>query len=351
MKKILTLTLCLALLLGLFSGCGGKQYDPLAGVETTVFTDDAGRDVTVPAGITRIAASGSTAQMILMTLVPELLVGLASSPSTAQRPYFPEEMWTLPTFGQFYGSKANLNMESLIAAQPQLIIDLGDAKDSIAKDMDTIQKQAGIPTIFIEADLDDMAAAYRTLGDILGRQEQFIDRTVTMAQTNAAKIPESQRLKVLFGTGSTGLACNAAGSVQADVIDLVGAVNAIIPEEVTNRGGGTTVSLEEVYAVEPDVILLASGGPYDTLTEGDWAGLTAVQQGRYYEIPGLPYDWMSSPPSVNRVLGIWWLGNLLYPELYDYDMVQVAREYYGLFWHYDLTEEEAEHMLSRSTLK
>ena len=41
-----------------------------------------------------------------------------------------------------------------------------------------------------------------------------------------------------------------------------------------------------------------------------FAMLTAVQQGRYYEIPGLPYDWMSSPPAVNRVLGIWWLGNL-----------------------------------------
>lgn len=54
---------------------------------------------------------------------------------------------------------------------------------------------------------------------------------------------------------------------------------------------------------------------------------------------------------MNRVLGIWWLGNLLYPELYDYDMVQVAREYYGLFWHYDLTEEEARQMLSCSTLK
>lgn len=107
MKKILTLTLCLALLLGLFSGCGGKQYDPLAGVETTVFTDDAGRDVTVPAGITRIAASGSTAQMILMTLVPELLVGLASSPITAQRPYFPGgDVDCARRSGQFYGSKA-----------------------------------------------------------------------------------------------------------------------------------------------------------------------------------------------------------------------------------------------------
>ena len=167
MKKILTLTLCLALLLGLFSGCGGKQYDPLAGVETTVFTDDAGRDVTVPADITRIAASGSTAQMILMTLVPELLVGLASSPSTAQRPYFPAEMWTLPTFGQFYGSKANLNMEALIDAEPQLIVDLGDAKENVRSDMDGIQKQTGIPTVFLEATLEEMPQAYRKLGRLL----------------------------------------------------------------------------------------------------------------------------------------------------------------------------------------
>ena len=59
----------------------------------------------------------------------------------------------------------------------------------------------------------------------------------------------------------------------------------------------------------------------------------------------------NSPPSVNRVLGIWWLGNLLYPQLYDYDMTAVAQEYYRLFWHYDLSAEEAAGMLSRSTLR
>lgn len=355
-QRLLAFFLILCLCLPL-AACGKKQgYDPLEGVETRVVTDSAGRQVEIPADIRRVAPSGSTAQMILMPIAYDLLAGLSSSPSTAQIPYFPEEVRYLPTFGQFYGSKANLNMESLIDARPQIIIDLGDKKDSIADDMDRIQKQTGIPTVFIEANLDDMAAAYRTLGDILNRSDmaeslaQFIEKTVSMARENSAKIPENQRLSVLFGTGSTGLACNAAGSVQADVIDLVGAVNAIIPQEVSNRGGGTTVSLEEVYAVEPDVILLSAGGPYDTLAQGEWAGLQAVQSGKYYEIPGLPYDWMSSPPSVNRVLGIWWLGNLLYPELYDYDMVQVAREYYGLFWHYDLTE-EARQMLSRSTLK
>lgn len=356
-QRILALFLALCLCLPL-AACGKKQgYDPLEGVQTRVVTDSAGRQVEIPADIRQVAPSGSTAQMILMPIAYDLLAGLSSSPSTAQMPYFPEEVRYLPTFGQFYGSKANLNMESLIDARPQIIIDLGDKKDNIADDMDRIQKQTGIPTVFIEANLDDMAAAYRTLGDILNRSDmaerlaQFIEKTVSMARENSAKIPENQRLSVLFGTGSTGLACNAAGSVQADVIDLVGAVNAIIPQEVSNRGGGTTVSLEEVYAVEPDVILLSTGGPYDTLAQGEWAGLQAVQSGKYYEIPGLPYDWMSSPPSVNRVLGIWWLGNLLYPELYDYDMVQVAREYYGLFWHYDLTEEEARQMLSRSTLK
>jgi iron complex transport system substrate-binding protein len=51
------------------------------------------------------------------------------------------------------------------------------------------------------------------------------------------------------------------------------------------------------------------------------------------------------------ILGIWWLGNLLYPDLYDYDVAEVAQEIYKLFWNYDLSEEEAASMLSHSTLK
>lgn len=357
MKRYLSLLLLFALLLGI-GGCKTKHdYDPLDGVETTLFTDSADRTVTVPADITRIAASGATAQMILMTLCPEYLVGLASSPSTAQRPYFPEEMWYLPTFGQFYGSKANLNMESLIDAEPQIIIDLGDPKDSIADDMDMIQEQTGIPTVFIQATLEEMPAAYRTLGALLGKQEQaeklavFIEETLAMAEENRSRIPEEARKTVMFGTGVTGLACNAAGSTQADVIDLVGGINAIQSDEIVNRNGGTTVDLEQVYTCDPDVILLCAGSPYDRLPDSEWSELSAVRNGTYYEIPNLPYNWMSSPPSVNRVLGIWWLGNLLYPDVFDYDIVQVAQEFYDLFWHYSLSEEEAHEFLSRSSLK
>ena len=343
------------------TGCGGNEsdYDPLEGVETQMVLDDSGRDeVEIPAEITRIAPSGATATMMLTPIASDLMVGIAASPSVDQEKYLPEELLYLPTFGQFYGSKSTLNMESLIEAEPQVIFDLGDKKVTVKADMDSIGKQTGIPALFYDGTLEHMADTYRTLGKLLGREErgeeiaEFIDRTVDMAERNSAKISAKDKITILYGTGATGLAVNAQGSSQAQVIPLIGAKNAIIPEEITDKGGGTIVSMESLYEDEPDMIILTEGGPYEELQDNEWSELKAVKTGRYYEIPGDPYCWMSSPPSVNMVLGVWWLGQLAYPDVYnDYDMVEVAREYYKLFWNYDLSDKEAKAMLSNSYFK
>ena len=343
------------------TGCGGNEsdYDPLEGVETQMVLDDSGRDeVEIPAEITKIAPSGATATMMLTPIASDLMVGIAASPSVDQEKYLPEELLYLPTFGQFYGSKSTLNMESLIEAEPQVIFDLGDKKVTVKADMDSIGKQTGIPALFYDGTLEHMADTYRTLGKLLGREErgeeiaEFIDRTVDMAERNSAKISDKDKITILYGTGATGLAVNAQGSSQAQVIPLIGAKNAIIPEEITDKGGGTIVSMESLYEDEPDMIILTEGGPYEELQDNEWSELKAVKTGRYYEIPGDPYCWMSSPPSVNMVLGVWWLGQLAYPDVYnDYDMVEVAREYYKLFWNYDLSDKEAKAMLSNSYFK
>ena len=343
------------------TGCGGNEsdYDPLEGVETQMVLDDSGRDeVEIPAEITRIAPSGATATMMLTPIASDLMVGIAASPSVDQEKYLPEELLYLPTFGQFYGSKSTLNMEALIEAEPQVIFDLGDKKVTVKADMDSIGKQTGIPALFYDGTLEHMADTYRTLGKLLGREErgekiaEFIDRTVDMAERNSAKISDKDKITILYGTGATGLAVNAQGSSQAQVIPLIGAKNAIIPEEITDKGGGTIVSMESLYEDEPDMIILTEGGPYEELQDNEWSELKAVKTGRYYEIPGDPYCWMSSPPSVNMVLGVWWLGQLAYPDVYNYyDMVEVAREYYKLFWNYDLSDKEAKAMLSNSYFK
>lgn len=359
-RKPILFFISLILILCLTAGCGAenKTYDPLVGVETTSVKDDAGRTVEVPASVTKIAPSGSTAQMILMSIAPDMLVGLSASPSSLQRPYFPEDMWYLPTFGQFYGSKQTLNVEALVNAEPQLIIDLGDKKTTITEDMNGIQRRTGIPTVFFEMSLEEMADGYRQLGKLLGREEKaeelarFVEKTVSMAKEKAAQIPEDKRITILYGTGATGLAVNADESSQSQVIDLIGAKNAIIPDTVTDKGGGTIMNLEGVYDAEPDMIILTTGGPFEELKENGWRDLKAVKNGRYYEIPGLPYNWVSSPPSVNMILGVWWLGQLAYPDVYnDYDIKEVAKEYYRLFWNYELSDSEAEELLAHSYYK
>ena len=355
--RILTLLLALALLLPLGS-CGVPKVK-VAG-ETTTFTDDCGRTVTVPVEIHRVAPSGAVAQMILTAIAPDLLAGLAGTPGTSQLRYLPENYADLPTFGQFYGSKSTLNLETLLAAQVDIIIDLGDKKAGHAADMNGIQKQCGIPTIFLETTLDKFAGAYRRLGTLLGRPERgeelaaYIENTVETAKAIAATIPESERKTVMYGSGTSGLNCNAQGSVQADVIELVGAVNAIVvpQKELSNSGGGNTINMEQLYLFDPDVILLTEGGPYAHIAGDEtWGKLRAVQNGDYYEIPCLPYNWLSSPPSVNRILGVWWLGNLLYPEYFDYDMAEKTVEFYALFYNTEISYAEAEAMLMNSTGK
>ena len=89
-----------------------------------------------------------------------------------------------------------------------------------------------------------------------------------------------------------------------------------------------------------DVVVLSPEANYDEIFDDPaWASVAAVQTGAVYEAPCGPYNWMDRPPSVQRVLAVKWLGNLLYPELFDYDMITETQEFYRLFFHYELTED------------
>ncbi len=356
--RFITAVLLLILPAGLLGGCGGNAAIP-ENVETVTFTDSAGRDVTVPADITRVAPSGQVATMFLASVCPEYMVCIASTPSSSQYKYLDPALLKLPTTGQLYGSKSTINLESLLNAEPQIIIDLGDRKDGIKHDMNALQNQTKIPVVYIEADLEHMENAFRMLGQLIQSKRDrcseladYVAETLTVAETGSAQVKEEEKLSVCYTSGVSGLNTNAKGSVQATVIDMVGAENAIVVEDISNKGGGNTVNMEQMYLFDPDVILFTTGSMYGAC-DGDaaWSKLRAVRNGDTYEIPGLPYNWMSNPPSLNMLLGIRWLGNLLYPQYFDYDMVSEAQRAYKLLWNYDLSEDEARELLSGSILK
>jgi iron complex transport system substrate-binding protein len=325
------------------AGEAGAQSD------TRVFTDSAGREVTLPKEINKIAPSGPLAQIVLYTLCPDKLSGLASDFSEGAKQYIDEKYWGLPKFGQFYGKNANLNMEALIAESPDVIIDIGEAKKSVKEDMDALQEQLNMPVIFIEADLETMSSAYKMLGELTGETDQakkladYCNNILKKSETAGEQLAEKK--SVYFATGDDGLHTNAEGSIHARVIEQIGAENAAKVEKVSS-GGGSEVSFEQLLLWQPDIIIADSEALYQTIiTDKVWGELNAVKEGKVYQIPSVPYSFMSSPPSVNRMIGILWLGNLAYPEQYSVDIKQEVKDFYELFYHVALDDTQVEKIL------
>ena len=81
------------------------------------------------------------------------------------------------------------------------------------------------------------------------------------------------------------------------------------------------------------------------MTRPIWQSLSAVKEGNVYEAPYGPYSWMGGPPSVQRLLSMIWLGNLLYPDVFDYSIDDRVKEFYSLFFRYDLTDAELDDLM------
>lgn len=319
--------------------------------DTFVFTDSVGRSATLPKELRKIAPSGPLAQLVLYTACPDLLCGLAADFTEDARLYIDEKYWSLPKFGQFYGKNANLNMEALIAENPDVIVDIGQAKGNIAEDLDALSDQLGIPVVFIEATIPTMESAYQKLGELTGNTEHtdklaaFCKKLLDTSSEAAAAIPEESRKTVYFAMGDQGFNTSAGGSIHADVIEQIGAVNAA-NIEVASGGGTSEVSLEQIYLWNPDFIITDSQILFDKLkADPAWQELDAVKNGNLYKVPTAPYSFMSNPPSVNRLIGIAWLAELVYPDYYEFDVKTEVSEFYKLFYHVELTEEELAEVL------
>lgn len=353
MKRRISIILTAVILVLLLVGCAAGQPEAVEYVRN--FIDSSGRTVAIPENVEHIVPSGPLAQMILYTLCPDKLQSLAVPLTRKQKTYIDERYWDLPVTGQFYSGGGTISYEAIVASDPDLILDVGEAKDEIAADMDLLQEITGIPSVFIHAELDDFAEAYEKLGELTGDTKQatacadYIRETLKEAESGVVQIPEGQRKRVLYAEGEYGTEVMGTGSIHSQILDMVGAVNVAELEAVAANGTGE-VSMEQILLWDPEVVILAPDSNFDEIFDDPvWANVQAVQIGAVYEVPDAPYNWMDRPPAVQRVLAVKWLGNLLYPEIFDLDMVAETQIFYQLFFHYDLSREMAEALLANST--
>jgi iron complex transport system substrate-binding protein len=371
----LALAVCVALVMGL-AGCstGNKSADSDSagsaassqGADenaTRIFTDSLGREVEVPANITKVAPSGHTANQVLLTMAPEKMSSVSQALSDDQKKIFAGRVADdLPVTGAAFGAKGDMNKEAVAESGAQIVIDTGEPKDGLAEDLDNLQDQLGIPVVFVNTPLNDWGSAYRMLGDLLGDQQRgeklatYCDNAYAEVAAAMAKVPSDQRVKAAYLLGNNGLNAIAKGSYQGTVIDMI-ADNVVRVEKASGSGAGNEISMEQLAQWDPQLIVFGAGASssdsFYASVAGDpaWASLSAVQNGQYYNVPSVPWTWLNNPPTVNQVLGMQWFVRLCYPDQFSNDMEQVVKDYFQTFYGYSLSDAEYQQITANALPK
>lgn len=302
-----------------------------------VVTDSAGRQVTVPDTVTRVFAAGPPASVLLNVLAPETMIGWIRSPRPAEKPFLAASVRDLPELGRLTGRGDTLNLEVLVGAKPDLIIDFGSLNDTYRSLADRVQSQTGIPYLLLDGRLEQTVAVLRQLGAVLGveaRAERLAAVATAMfaeADRVAAAVPEARRPRVYLARGPEGLETGTRGSINSEIIDRVGAVN--VAEGLRQRGNIASVSPEQIIAWAPDaVVTLDAGFQAGVRDKPAWAPVPAVAAGKVYLSPSLPFGIIDSPPSLNRLIGIEWLVHIFYPDHATGDFRAKLGDFYDLFY-------------------
>lgn len=326
--------------------------------QTVEFVDDLGRTVELPANIERVAPSGFTAQQALLSICPDKMVGLASELNEEQLSVFGTQFANTPIFGAVLGSSDTLNREAIGNADPQVIIDFGEAKKNAAESLDELQEQLGIPCIFVEATLDSYGDAFRTLGKVLGMETRgeelgtYFDEAYATVETAMAEVDaKGERAKVAYIVGDDGINAIAKTSYQGQVVDMV-ADNVVVLDDASSKGTGNPIDAEQMALFDPEIILFQSQSLYEAAaSDSVWSTFKAVQNNNYYLVPSMPYCWLNNPPTVNQTMGMVWLPRLLYPSAFDDTIEDAITKHFQVVYNYTLTDTELAEILTGATAK
>lgn len=353
-KLLLLIILSLAL-----AGCAAKETAQPLEADTREIVDMAGRKVVIPAKINKAYGASPTGTILIYTIDPELLVGWNYFMSMDGARFVARKYQELPVLGGWFGTVSTANIEDLVHINPDIIVSMDSPmKPEIA---DQIQSLTGIPVVVVDGRKDYMAEAYRFAGEILGRQERtaaladYCRDTSQLVRDKKPLLAGRQPVKVYYAEGQKGLETEPQGSWHAELIEYVGGIN-VAGVDLPRGGelGRSPVSLEQVLLWNPEVVLIGYFREGETssyaqiIDSEDWRDVEAVRNQRVYEIPTQPFNWFDRPPCINRLIGIRWLANLLYPDVYALDMRQEVKNFYRLFYHYELSEQEVDGLLQRA---
>ena len=312
------------------------------------FTDSARRRVVLPYPIRRAMPADPAGGVLIAVVAPKALIGWSDPPP----PGLPAQLARLPVTGHFSGPVPTADTGTVLRLHPDVVIDAGPITPERIAFANQVQAQTGVPYILIEDSIERIPAMLREIGPLFGQTDRGQDlsryarHAVESLHGKLLIRPVSERPRVYFGRGPDGLLAVLPGSPGGEAIDQAGAINVA---GVLGRGTEIPIAPAQLLAWDPDLIIAADPHFYDVLLHSQvWRVLTAVRYKRVYQMPDHPFGWISEPPGVNRLVGLYWLSGLLYPNAVQDDVRATARDLYEKLYGIKLSDAQLEQLVRRA---
>jgi iron complex transport system substrate-binding protein len=308
-----------------------------------VITDAAGRRVTIPSIVTRVADPWpANNAMVLMLGGADKLV--ATSDQARRQPWLRKLYPRIALVPAAFDAAGEVNIETLIGARPDVVLmAYGGALPKWAEAVDSYH----VPIILMpNSSLEGLKLTARITGEVLGASEsraaedyiRYFDDNIRKVLRVTSKLPDSARPKVLHTASGGILTVDGRESVIDDWINVAGGVNAV---DVV--GLGRAVTMEQVAAWNPDVIIVGTAPNQQNrqaiLTDPRWRQIKAVTDGKVFANPSGAYLW--DRHSAEAALQVLWAAKLLHPKQFtDLDVNKETRMFYARFFHHELSDSE-----------
>lgn len=274
-------------------------------------TDDAGRDVTIPADPQRIVSlAPSNTEIACVVDACDELVGITDYDA------FPPEVSEVTDV--VIG--AQVDVEKVVAAEPDLVLAAGNGitPDAILEQLDEL----GLTVLVLYPEtLDEIYADIELVGEALDEAEAAAHQVATMqdeialvtdvlAETADTTPRVFYEVSVFEGQIYTA----GADSFLAAMIELAGG------EPITGDAVTTSIGLEDLVAADPEVILLGDAAYDPTVTpqavasRPGWGEMTAVVDTR---VQPMPDDLVITRPGPRIAQGVLALARAIHPEVFN----------------------------------
>jgi iron complex transport system substrate-binding protein len=300
-KKIALVLLVLTLLAALVSACAEQT------TATATIVDDLGRPVNIEDVPQRIVSLAPSITEILFALdLGDRVVGVTDYCD------YPEEAEAKPKVGAPF---PGFSIEDIVKLEPSLVLSIAGA---VISELENV----GLTVVVLQP--RDFAGIYRDIeivGEITGKvkeAEEIVNDMKDRVDAVVAKTVKITEKPTVFYEVDASWDVNKPWTVgyntfQDDLINLAGGKNM-----AAGRSGWYEISIEEILAADPDLIILEDYQfgvtPDDVANRSVWHELTAVGEGKVYPIidPNL-----TSRQGPRIVDGLEEIARIIHPELFE----------------------------------